>query len=302
VPGQLSTVTQPFATLGPLAQLWGVGVLCLGASLASGQEQPSAQLRPPAPVPQQIPSPRTCGLRAPDHCLVILGKDQAGIWTSPLRIKKQDLTWLVPVVAATSVAFVFDKQTLEAIGTSNPQRTNAFREVSNVTGIYIPLATIGTSIIAGAAKHDRHLEESGWLAGEAMLDAMIVSTTLKYASNRDRPNQTDHNGEFWSGETGGHPSGLSFPSGHTMAAWAFARVAWMEGQTGRLQPGRHCAILTCHGPGALSLRYVGGKRYGISHRRLCLQPQLRARNLFHAADQPPLHWLRHADPLMHADG
>lgn len=202
----------------PVARFWALGVLCLGALFASAQQLP------PSPVPQQIPSPRTCELHAPDQCLVILAKDQAGIWTSPLRIKKHDLTWLVPVVAATSVAFVFDKQTLEAIGTSNPQRTDAFRKVSDVTGVYIPLATIGTSIIAGAAKHDRHLEETGWLAGEAMLDATIVSTTLKYASNRDRPNQSDHNGEFWSDETSGYPSGLSFPSGHAMAAWAFAHV------------------------------------------------------------------------------
>jgi len=156
--------------------------------------------------------------------LVILGKDQAGIWSSPLRVKKHDLSWLIPLAAATSVAFLFDKQTLATIGTSNPQRTNAFREVSNLTGIYIPLATIGTSIIAGAAKQNRRLEETGWLAGEAMLDATIVSTALKYAANRDRPNQSDHNGEFWSDETPGYPSGLSFPSGHAMAAWAFAHV------------------------------------------------------------------------------
>ena len=205
--------------LAPFAQSSALGVLCLGSLFTSAQEQ-----LPPAPVPQQIPSPRTCGLRAPDQCLVILGKDQAGIWTSPLRIKKQDLIWLVPVAAATGIAFAFDTQTLDAIGTSNPQRANDFRLVSDITGVYIPLATIGTSIIAGVAKHDHHLEETGWLAGEAMLDATIVSTTLKYASNRDRPNQADLNGEFWSDETSGYPSGLSFPSGHAMAAWAFAHV------------------------------------------------------------------------------
>ena len=61
-----------------------------------------------------------------------------------------------------------------------------------------------------------------------MLDATVVSTALKYASNRDRPNQSDHNGEFWSDETSGYPSGLSFPSGHAMAAWAFAHVVAEE--------------------------------------------------------------------------
>ena len=204
--------------------LWAAGVLWLGTLFASAQEGASPQQPPPEPVPQQIPSPRTCGPRAPDQCLIILAKDQAGIWTSPLRIKKQDLAWLVPVAAASSVAFVFDKQTLETIGTSNPQRANAFRSISDITGIYVPLATVGTSIIAGAVRHDRHLEETGWLSGEAMLDATILSSTLKYGFNRDRPNQSDHNGEFWSDETPGYPSGLSFPSGHAMAAWAFAHV------------------------------------------------------------------------------
>lgn len=199
-------------------------VLGLATLFASAQDQALSQQPPVMPAPKQVSTARTCGIRTPKECLFTLAQDQSGIWTSPLRIKKRDATWLIPVAAATSVAFVFDRQTLETIGSSNQQRTNGFRGVSNVTGVYLPLAAVGTSIFAGLAKHDRHLEETGWLAGEAMLDATIVSTTLKYAFNRDRPNQNDRKGEFWSGESSGYPSGLSFPSGHAMASWAFAHV------------------------------------------------------------------------------
>ena len=37
-----------------------------------------------------------CGLKKLDQCLRDLAHDQAGIWTSPLRVNSHDAIWLVP--------------------------------------------------------------------------------------------------------------------------------------------------------------------------------------------------------------
>src|SRR5262245_58554893 len=45
-----------------------------------------------------------CGITHVGQCLKDLGHDQAGIWTSPLRISARDTIWLVPFATATGVA------------------------------------------------------------------------------------------------------------------------------------------------------------------------------------------------------
>src|SRR5438105_11314631 len=62
--------------------------------------------------PVQAPADQ-CGLRTLSRCAAEIAKDQAGILTSPLRIRKKDFVWIVPFVAATSAAFVFDRKALE---------------------------------------------------------------------------------------------------------------------------------------------------------------------------------------------
>ena len=54
-----------------------------------------------ASIPLIEPS-KVCGPRSPGRCAVGLAKDQAGILTSPFRIRKKDLVWLVPFAAATT--------------------------------------------------------------------------------------------------------------------------------------------------------------------------------------------------------
>jgi membrane-associated phospholipid phosphatase len=109
-------------------------------------------------------------------------------------------------------------------------RVDTYRTVSNVTGLYVPLAAIGTSWVAGAIKHDDHLRETGFLAGEALADTMLFTTMVKFAANRVRPQASGlsaESGEFWP-DGKYYAGGNSFPSGHTAAAFAFARVVAAE--------------------------------------------------------------------------
>lgn len=157
--------------------------------------------------------------------MTAIAKDEVGILTSPARIRKKDLTWILPLAAATGTAFAFDRKALHTIGT-DPSTVNNFRTASDFTGIYGPVAAIGAFSLAGAIKHDSHLLETGVLAGEAMADTAIFVEMAKYATNRVRPTATgvaSESGEFWPERTP-YPAGDSFPSGHTAVAFAFAHV------------------------------------------------------------------------------
>ena len=154
-----------------------------------------------------------------------LAKDQAGILTSPTRVRKKDLSWLVPLTVVTATAFAFDRPALNEVSV-NLGRVDTYRAISNFTGIYAPLAAVGASWITGAIKHDDHLQETGFLAGEALADTFLSTTILKYAANRVRPGATGlsaSSGEFWPNGRY-YAGGDSFPSGHTAAAFAFAHV------------------------------------------------------------------------------
>ena len=73
-------------------------------------------------------------------------------------------------------------------------------------------------------KHDDHLRRTAMLAGEAMLDGLLLDEGLKYVTNRERPDVGEYRGEFWAHGFGSYPNGRSFPSGHTAVAWSFAHV------------------------------------------------------------------------------
>ena len=52
----------------------------------------------------------------------------------------------------------------------------------------------------GWIKHDDHLRETGFLAGEAIADTMLFTSALKYGTDRVRPKATGlsaESGEFW---------------------------------------------------------------------------------------------------------
>jgi hypothetical protein len=70
-------------------------------------------------------------------------------------------------------------------------------------------------------KHNEHWRETGFLAGEAVLNSLVVVEAMKYPLGRERPNQGDGSGAFFNG-------GVSFPSEHAAAAWAVAGVVAHE--------------------------------------------------------------------------
>ena len=70
--------------------------------------------------------------------------------------------------------------------------------------------------LRGAITHDDHSRETGFLAGEAAVNSVIVGEAMKLVFQRPRPNAANA-GSFGAG-------GASFPSEHALSAWSIATV------------------------------------------------------------------------------
>jgi len=103
---------------------------------------------------QQQPSakPVICGLGHLGQCIKDLGHDQAGIWTSPLRIRTRDAYWLAPFAGATAVALHFDAQAQQELGIDQTRidASNAFSDF----GLYGSIGGAAGLYLLGSAKHN----------------------------------------------------------------------------------------------------------------------------------------------------
>jgi len=137
--------------------------------------------------------------------------DQKAIWTSPLHINRGDFEWLAPVGAGAGALFIYDHRISNAVKPDTSLRTPS-NIVSDV-GLVAPWAIPGTMFLLGATSHNSHTREAGRLGLEAEVDSEVVMQLLKLATHRTRPNLADSK---------------SFPSGHTMSAFALAAVMSRE--------------------------------------------------------------------------
>jgi membrane-associated phospholipid phosphatase len=179
-------------------------------------------------APQQ-PSTQSviCGVTHLGQCLKDIGHDQAGIWTSPLRISPRDAFWLVPFAAGAGVALHYDAQAQQNLGIDT-SRIDASNTFSGFGSAYATLAGGAGLYFLGLGTHNEHLAETGRLGAEAVIDATLVVEALKLATNRERPNEGNGQGGFWPHGTRSYELDGSFPSGHAAASFALARVIASE--------------------------------------------------------------------------
>lgn len=159
------------------------------------------------------------------RCLKDVALDQAGIWTSPLRLQSKDVLWLAPFVGATAAAIHYDARAQQELGIDQ-SRIDTSNTISQFGSTYATLAGGGTLYVVGRLTHNDHLAETGRLGTEAVIDAFLVAEALKLATNRERPDEGNGTGGFWPHGTRNFSD--SFPSGHAIGSWALARVIAAE--------------------------------------------------------------------------
>lgn len=164
----------------------------------------------------------SCDLSQLRICLKDFLGDQAGIWTSPLRLQPQDALWLLPLAGATAASLHYDVQTLQQVSI-DPNRIRISNDLSNV-GAYGAIGVAGATYIIGKVTHNETARETGVLSLEAIADAGLVTEVLKLATNRERPYMGTGQGRFWPDGSGMYTTDSSFPSEHATIIWAFSRV------------------------------------------------------------------------------
>jgi membrane-associated phospholipid phosphatase len=180
----------------------------------------------------QIDSPTSPGIVLNDRCdllssigtcLLNIMHDQAGIWTSPMRIRGRQAAWLLPFAGATVLAFEYDKQAMPRLN-STASRIRISNDFTRAGSGYVLAGAAGATYTIGKLTHNERVRETGVLALEALADAGIVSEVLKLATNRQRPFVPPGTGRFWPDDTDIYTVNGSFPSGHATATWAFAHL------------------------------------------------------------------------------
>ena len=214
-------------------------VLLLALCASARAQTPPGENPPPASdmhfnVLPDAPSPQSTNpaLPGPDKTdPVTLHKipanihhDQAAIWTSPARVREHDLAYLVPLGLATTVTITVDHQVMSSARLDDASLNDHAATASNgLLGGFVAAPVIIYGL--GHIHHDDHATETGILAGEAMVDSLVVDEVLKAVSMRERPTVDSAKGKFFQTNVG---LDSSFPSTHSIIAWSSAAVIASE--------------------------------------------------------------------------
>jgi hypothetical protein len=193
-------------------------------SLDSAESSPN--MLPDAPLPQGSgpPAPGDSQPVTLSGLPISILKDQAAIWTSPIRFRERDLAWAIPLGLATTLAISADHEAMSTVVSHNSDFNHRNVQASDVlTGGFIaaPVALFGMGQFHG----DPHAREAGILGGEAMVDALVVDEGMKLIFLRERPSADGAKGKFFQTGVG---TDSSFPSTHSMLAWSSAAVIAAE--------------------------------------------------------------------------
>jgi len=138
--------------------------------------------------------------------------DQKAIWTSPFHLHTEDKNWLLPLGVGTLGLVAADQDIMRHFGNTPMAHSSSF---SNY-GLAAMVGSAATLYLRGTITHDDHSRETGFLAGEAAVNSVIVGEAMKLVFQRPRPNAANA-GSFGAG-------GASFPSEHALSAWSIATV------------------------------------------------------------------------------
>lgn len=215
------------AVLGMFVAAAGMATTCMGAPQDRTADSAAQASLPDAPAKsssstwreRQTDDPKEYDTTLGPNFIKHLAQDEFQIWTYPERLQLADAEWVMPFSLTTAGLLATDTEFSKHLSTS-PRRTRYSNDLANF-GVGAMGGVAGGMWLWGELSHDDHKRETGFLAGEAVLDSLAVTYALKYSFGRERPLQDGFRGKFFSG-------GDSFPSEHSAAAWSVATVVAHE--------------------------------------------------------------------------
>ena len=187
---------------------------------------------PPAPTPQNTPDQqRVPQFERPVSWKLLVpntASDQKKIWLFPRKLGQRRI-WIPAAVILGSAAGLV---ALDHLDEPYFRRTSFFqgfnRVVTGNTAVGGTIALPVSLYVAGLARKDSKMTGTALLAGEAVADAEILTTVLKDITKRERPISVPLQGNFSDTFFDNQGSVIrgngSFPSGHTIAAFAVATI------------------------------------------------------------------------------
>lgn len=126
-------------------------------------------------------------------------------------------------MSLVSTAQNWDINTLESINPSNPNSVvmRGLTSSSYPVGAAVPL----TQLIVGYSTHNQHIQHQAWETAGSLGIAVVLGEGLKYTINRQRP-YIKYPGQVHAYDAS--ETGRSFPSGHTIIAFATATSLSLE--------------------------------------------------------------------------
>jgi len=177
--------------------------------------------------------------------------DQKAIFTSPFHINRENAKWWILFGGATATLIANDQRISDTL----PQKTFLSKPstwASRVGADYSIYPLWATFYLVGKAGDNPRARDTGRIGIEALIDADITVNVLKLVTQRPRP---EHQGD----SVGFFQGGDAFPSGHSIKAWALARVAAREFPEPKIIP-----ILAYSAASAVSVARFGGRRHSAS--------------------------------------
>ena len=156
----------------------------------------------------------------PVQSLKSFAHEEYRIWTSPFRLSSYDAhsvkKYVIPFALISAGLIASDRSTAEVLPNTTDQ-TKWSGRVSQIGAAYTLAGFSGGVFLVGKITKNRHAQETGLLALEALAHTQLVVFGVKQITNRVRPVQNVENRGFWRG-------GDSFPSGHATSSFAVASV------------------------------------------------------------------------------
>jgi membrane-associated phospholipid phosphatase len=193
------------------------------ANYAAGQSEPAS---PPDSSGHDVSAsterPVSWGLLLPN-----IANDQKRIWLFPWGVIHGRNWKPALVVTAVTAALV----ALDPVDTPYFRRTSHFGDFNNIfSGSHtsIAIAAVPAAFyLTGLVRKDSYAQKTALLAGEAVVNAEILTLVMKTVDRRIRPVAVVKNGNLWDtwfDDRGASLGAGSFPSGHTIAAFSVATV------------------------------------------------------------------------------
>ena len=154
----------------------------------------------------------------PQDFLTITKESKDKSYFIPLSINDNDSLLLLSALSLGTIVFSSDRQIMDFVQTNKTERTQEVANVANLFGREAVFPIVAGAYFVGVVMKDNKLKKVGLFAVSTGLATQLVTDIFKRSFGRTRPNKADSPYDF------GNPSGFSFFSGHTSAAFSLATV------------------------------------------------------------------------------